>query len=325
MLGDVAIDGGLQVDDGMEHAPLEATLRQFGEEALDGVEPGKRGRGEVDGEALMAVEPGTHLVVLMGGVIVEDDVDGLVDRHLGVNGVEKADELLVAMALHVATDDGAVEHIESSNKRGRAVALVVVGHGGEPPLVHGQGGLGAVERLDLAFLVDRKHDGIRRQVGVEADDVAQFVDEVRMGGELALPPAIRLQPVCLLDGTHRAEADFAACAIMSAVQCVVSPGGCRNVSDARPLPVRAAECARAASSRAQSLEASCQRHTQAFDLPVYRIISTVAQAVGAQQPRMYSCGALRSLISAVRRWRSVSETVNDIPVRLTEIPPGLLR
>ena len=92
VLGNVAVDGGLEVDGGMEDAAFEATLRQLGEEALDGVEPGAGSRREVEGEALMAVEPGAHLGVLVGGVVVEDDMDGLVGRHLGVDGVEKADE-----------------------------------------------------------------------------------------------------------------------------------------------------------------------------------------------------------------------------------------
>src|SRR3954454_11668896 len=93
---------------GAEDAALEATLRQSGEEALDGIEPGARGRREVESEALMAVEPGTHLGMLVSGVVVEDDVDGLGGRHLSVDGVEEADELLVTMTLHVPTDDGAV-------------------------------------------------------------------------------------------------------------------------------------------------------------------------------------------------------------------------
>ena len=38
---DEAVDGGLEVDDGMEDAALEAPLRQFGEEA---VEPRARSR-----------------------------------------------------------------------------------------------------------------------------------------------------------------------------------------------------------------------------------------------------------------------------------------
>jgi len=44
-----AVDGGLQVDDGMEHAVLEPASGEFGEEALHGVEPGRRRRREVEG------------------------------------------------------------------------------------------------------------------------------------------------------------------------------------------------------------------------------------------------------------------------------------
>ena len=60
----------------------------------------------------------------------------------------------MAVALHAAADDRAVEHVEGGEQRGRAVALVVVGHGPGPPLLHRQARLGAVERLDLALLVD---------------------------------------------------------------------------------------------------------------------------------------------------------------------------
>jgi hypothetical protein len=34
VLGDEAVDGGLQVDDGPEHAALQASAGQLGEEAL---------------------------------------------------------------------------------------------------------------------------------------------------------------------------------------------------------------------------------------------------------------------------------------------------
>ena len=39
-LGDEAVDGELQVNDGLEDAAFEALARKLGEEALDGVEPG---------------------------------------------------------------------------------------------------------------------------------------------------------------------------------------------------------------------------------------------------------------------------------------------
>ena len=40
VLGQEAVDCGLQVDDRMKDAAPEAALRQLGEEALDRVEPG---------------------------------------------------------------------------------------------------------------------------------------------------------------------------------------------------------------------------------------------------------------------------------------------
>ena len=100
-------------------------------------------------EARMAVEPLTHLWMLVGGVVVEDHVDDLSGRHLRFDGVEEADELLVTMALHISADDLAVEHVERGEQCRCAMALVVMGHRASSALLHRQAGLGAVERLDL--------------------------------------------------------------------------------------------------------------------------------------------------------------------------------
>jgi hypothetical protein len=66
----VAVDGGLQLDQRGEAAPPEAALGQGREEALDGVEPGARGRG-VAGGHLTVHEPlanqGTHVTGLRKG------------------------------------------------------------------------------------------------------------------------------------------------------------------------------------------------------------------------------------------------------------------
>ena len=50
--------------------------------------------------------------MLVGGVVVEDAVDRLVGGNRALDGIEKADEFDVAVALHAAADDGAVEHAE---------------------------------------------------------------------------------------------------------------------------------------------------------------------------------------------------------------------
>src|SRR5271168_5094774 len=94
-----------------------------------GVEPRRRGRRVMEHEARMAVEPGQDVGVFVGGVIVEDHVDHLSGGDFGLDRVEKADELLMAMTLHAASDDGALQDVERREQRGRPVADVIVGHG----------------------------------------------------------------------------------------------------------------------------------------------------------------------------------------------------
>src|SRR6201981_1693408 len=183
--------------------------RRFGEEALDGVEPGCRCGREVEGPAGMPGQPLAHLRMLVGCVVVDDGVDLLSRRHLRLDSVEEADELLVPVALHIAADDGAVEDVEGREQCRRAMTLVVVGHRPGAALLHWQAGLGAVERLDLALFIDREDDGMGGRINIETDDVAQLVDEPRVGGEFELFHPVRLQAVRApdaLDGT-RADAD----------------------------------------------------------------------------------------------------------------------
>ena len=100
--------------------------------------------------ARMTAQPGMHLGVLVGGVVVDDGVEALPAETCALDGIQEADELLMPMALHAAADDLALQHVERREQRGRAVALVVVRHGPGPALLHGQARLGAVQGLDLA-------------------------------------------------------------------------------------------------------------------------------------------------------------------------------
>ena len=62
MLGEISIDGGLQVGDRVEDAAADALPGHLRKEVLDGVEPGGRGRGEMEGPTRM-----TRLLDLPGG------------------------------------------------------------------------------------------------------------------------------------------------------------------------------------------------------------------------------------------------------------------
>ena len=90
MVFEEAVDRGLEVDKGSEDAALQSALGQDREEAFDGVEPGGRRRGEVKQPSRMTRQPCPHGRVLVGGVVVENDVDDLADRDLTLNGVEES-------------------------------------------------------------------------------------------------------------------------------------------------------------------------------------------------------------------------------------------
>ena len=85
---DVAVDGLAQLGDGAEDAAFEASLGQAGEEAFHGVEPGAQGWGEVEDEAGMTAEPCDDLRMLVGGVVVEDEMDQLARRHGALDRIE---------------------------------------------------------------------------------------------------------------------------------------------------------------------------------------------------------------------------------------------
>ena len=77
----------------------------------------------------MAVEPLADLWMLVRCVVVEDHMNRLARRNLRLDGVEKADELLMPMPLHVATDDRAIQNVQRGKKRRRSVPLVIMRHG----------------------------------------------------------------------------------------------------------------------------------------------------------------------------------------------------
>src|SRR3954468_19706501 len=89
--------------------------------------------------------------MLVGGVVVDHQVQIEVGRRALVDDAEEADELLVAVPLGAMSDDGARLHVEGGEQRRGTVPLVVVRHGASSALLQRQTRLGAVERLDWLF------------------------------------------------------------------------------------------------------------------------------------------------------------------------------
>ena len=63
---------------------------------------------------------------------------------------------------------------------GGAMALVVVGHRGRPPLLERQTRLCPIERLDLGLLIDAEHHGPIRRIEIEANDLGDLLLEHRV-------------------------------------------------------------------------------------------------------------------------------------------------
>ena len=199
-----------KLDDGSEDAALQALLGELGEVALHGVEPRAGGGRELEGEPLVAGEPGENRGMLVSGIIVENDMDGFTLRDLGLDGIQEADELLMAVSLHAAADDLAFQDVESGKERDCSVALIVMGHCSGTPFLQGQAGLGSVQSLNLALFIHREHDGVLRRIDIEPDDVAQRRGELRIVGELELLDLGRLKTVGAPDALNRAGADAAS-------------------------------------------------------------------------------------------------------------------
>jgi hypothetical protein len=220
----------------------------------------------------------------MDGVVVDDRVDRLPGGNLVLDGVEKADELLMPMALRVAANHGSVEQVHRHKQGRRPVPLVVMGHGSGAALLERQPGLGPVERLDLALFVDAEHDSVRRRIDVEPDDVAQLADEVGVvGHNLNCRTRCGWSPCARQMRCAELMLTPAASAIAPPVQCVASGGGSSLVSATRHSAMAESSLgmhegrvlSRKSPATPSAAKRSCQRQTQVLDLPVSRMIAFV--------------------------------------------------
>ncbi|MBA9036878.1 hypothetical protein HNR29_007470 [Rhizobium leguminosarum] len=98
-------------------------------------------------------------------------MDGLILWQLRLYGVEKTDELLMPVTLHVSTDHRAVEDIEGGKQGGGAMALVIVSHRAGAPFLQGKSWLRPVECLDLALLIDGQDNGCQCRVNFPQKEV----------------------------------------------------------------------------------------------------------------------------------------------------------
>src|SRR4029077_1383205 len=139
----------------MNTAP-ESLSGELSEPALDLIDPRCRSRREVDMIMWTTGEPRLDLGRLVGGVVVHDDMDAEPFGHMSVDLLEEVQELDRPVSLVAFADDEARCDVERCEQRCRAVPHVTVRPAFGHARHHRQDRLLAIERLDLAFLVNAK-------------------------------------------------------------------------------------------------------------------------------------------------------------------------
>src|SRR6266481_818943 len=111
-------------------------------------------------ESWMASEPALHLLMFVRGIIVHDHVDLLAGRNHVLDGPQELQPFLMAMLLVVHGNHLALKCVNSGKQRGRAVALIVVGHRSTAAFFHRQARLRPIQSLNLTLLIGAQNDGV---------------------------------------------------------------------------------------------------------------------------------------------------------------------
>src|SRR6476620_999613 len=113
------------------------------------------------------------LVCLLRGVVVDHQVQ--LDPWIGLRDLlEEPQELIRAVSRQAGLGDLPGGHLQGGEQGGGAVPHVVMGPLLRQVRSHRQDRRGPVQRLDLAFFVDREHHGLLRRVKVETNDVTDL-------------------------------------------------------------------------------------------------------------------------------------------------------
>src|SRR5439155_19864069 len=135
---------------------------------LDEIQRGRAGRGEVEMKPRVVREPRLHRGMFVRAVVVENEMDVLAAGRLPIDRVQERDELSVRVVRLTPLDDMPLKDIEGREQRRRTVPFVIMGLAGRDSGPQRQDWLRAIQRLNLALLVNAQHQGFRWGIQIEA-------------------------------------------------------------------------------------------------------------------------------------------------------------
>ena len=203
----ILINRGDQLRDTLETSPPYPLLCQLPEPPLYQVQPRRTRRREVQRKPRVLRQPRLHLGLILGPIVVHNQVQRRLPQKLPVQPPQEAQELLVPVLGHALAYHPPVQDVEGREQGGGPMPFVVVGHGPAAPLLHGQAGLGALEGLDLALLVHAQDHGLVGRIEVQPHHVGELLREPPVFGELEPFRPVGLQPMGRPDTLHGCLAD----------------------------------------------------------------------------------------------------------------------
>src|SRR5208283_2274002 len=202
-----ALPGGINLA-GQKSSIYLAAKAQFLKPTLHQVQPTGTGGNEVTDKPRMFLQPSLHARLLVCPVVVHDQMEGNLLGKLTVQPAQKLEPFLMTMPGMTLANDLAFQHIEGGKQRGRAIALVVVGHRATPAFLEGQSRLSPVQSLDLTLLIQTQHQRLLRRVEIQPDHVGQLLQKPRIAREFESPAQVRFVIVQLAQSVDGAGVDL---------------------------------------------------------------------------------------------------------------------
>jgi len=120
------LDAADEIADATEASAANRLLGNQAEPAFHLIEPGRVGRREMDVEAGPLCQPEAHLGMLVGGIVVDDQMGVKVFRHGLVNALDKPEKLLMPVPRPALGEDGSGGDIQRGKQGGGAMVHIAV-------------------------------------------------------------------------------------------------------------------------------------------------------------------------------------------------------
>ena len=135
-------------------------------------------------KARMSLHPGLNTRMLVGSIVVDNQMQVHFWRSFRIDRFKEPDELLMPMSWHAIPYNSSIKHHHRSKKSCRAIPFVVMRHSAATPLFQRQSWLSSIQSLNLRFLVNAQHERFVRGVEIQADNIVKLLNKLLIAAQL---------------------------------------------------------------------------------------------------------------------------------------------